>query len=167
MSEQIVVRQTVNRVTVEQHVNSTSVSQTVNVVTIAGGAPGPRGLQGPQGIAGSGTFDLLAGVGGISALRVVVAEGGIARYPDISDPADAARVIGLAYTAAVAGATFTVQPDGIVNEPLWNWIPGVVWVGLNGALTQTPPDSPAWLMEAGRAVAATQLLLDFQKPIIR
>ena len=125
------------------------------------------GVQGPQGVPGSGTFVLTAGAGGISALRVVVAEDDVARYPDITATDDAARVIGLSYTAAAAGSTFIVQPDGVVNEPSWTWSPGVLWCGADGVLTQTIPAAPAWLMEIGRVRSPTSIVLDLQSPIIR
>lgn len=160
-----------NTVSVERAAREATVERTQTITrdiertrTTTVTAAGP---QGPQGVSGSGTFELTAGAGGISALRVVVSENGVARYPSITTTADAGRIVGLSYTAASAGGAITVQPDGVVNEPLWTWTPGVVWVGTDGVLTQTPPASPAWLMEAGRALSATQLLLDFQKPIIR
>jgi hypothetical protein len=125
------------------------------------------GPQGPQGEPGSGTFQMTAGAGGVSALRVIVAENGVARYPNINDTDDAGRVIGVSFTAAAEGGVLTVQPDGVINEPLWTWSPGPVWCGANGVLTQTQPASPAWLMEVGRARSAASLVVDIQKPIIR
>jgi hypothetical protein len=140
------------------------VNQQPNIV-VPGGA---MGVQGPQGIPGDGgAFSLTAGAGGISALRIVVAEAGVARYPDIEDADDAERVVGLAYTAASAGGSVTVQSDGAVTDSNWNWSPGSLWCGANGVLTQTPPAAPAWLMEVGRVLAPTRILLDIQPPILR
>lgn len=136
------------------------------VVEIAArGLPGPIG---PQGEPGDSIFTLLApGGSAISALRAVVAEGGVARYPDINDPLDAARVVGISLTAAGPGEEITVRYAGAMDDEWWTWQPGAVWCGAAGVLTQTLPQSPAWLMEVGRSTSATNILIDIQRPIIR
>lgn len=139
-----------------------------STVVRAGSAMGMQGPRGPAGPASSDLpFQLTAGAGGISALRVVVAEDGVSRYPDTQDPSDAGLVVGLSYTAADEGDTHETLSDGIVNEPLWDWAPGPVWCGDDGVLTQTLPAAPNWLMQVGVARTPTSLVLDIQKPILR
>jgi hypothetical protein len=144
------------------------VSGPSSIIEVCG--PGPRGAAGPQGPAGlpgTGTFSMQAATGGISALRVIVGEGGIGRYPDINNADDAGRVVGVSYTAAIEGATFVAQSDGLIEDSFWTWQPGPVWCGIDGQLTQSLPPSPAWVMEIGRSRNTTSLLLDIQAPIIR
>jgi hypothetical protein len=101
----------------------------------------------------------------ISALRMVVAENGAGRYPSTAASADAARVVGLAVTAAAAGDSFDVVTKGEWTDSAWAWAPGIVFCGDGGALTQAP--ASGWILEVGRAMSATRLVIDVKTPFLR
>lgn len=78
--------------------------------------------------------------------------------------ATAERVAGLTTGAANAGTGATIQPLGEMIEGSWNWIPGPVYLGLNGVLTQTPPLTGA-LIEVGVATTPTRLIIRIGEPV--
>lgn len=112
----------------------------------------------------SRTIQLTAS-GSISALRAVVADGGNARYPDTSDAADAGAVVGISVTAASSGGAVVVVASGKWADAGWSWMAGPVFCGASGVLTQTPPTG--WVQEIGRALSATELLINVQTPFLR
>ena len=79
---------------------------------------------------------------GLSEHLVVKTVAGGAVAPASSDqPCDAGLVLGI--TAASAGTPAQVATSGEIVEPTWPWQPGPVFLGLNGAPTQTPPANVA------------------------
>ena len=71
---------------------------------------------------------------------------------------------GVTLTAASAGAAVNVQRTGDLSDSGWNWQPGRVWLGVAGALTQTPP-ADGFDVLIGAAVASGRLLLNLQDPL--
>lgn len=133
------------------------VAQDVIVVEVA--QPGA-----PAGPGAPTTLQLTA-AGAVSALRAIVAEGGTGRYPDTGTPADAGRVVGVSKTAAADGDPFDVLTKGEHVDAGWSWSPGPVFCGASGVLTQSP--GTGWVLEVGRALSATRLLVDVKTPLIR
>lgn len=113
----------------------------------------------------SGAGLVLTASGAISALRMIVAEGGSGRYPDTSVAADAGRVVGMSTTSAASGDPFDVLTNGEHVDAGWSWSPGPVFCGVSGVLTQSP--GTGWVLEVGRALSATRLLVDVKTPLIR
>jgi hypothetical protein len=101
----------------------------------------------------------------ISALRMIVAEGGNGRYPSLSTPSDAGRVVGMSVSAATTGNSFATITRGEWMDAGWAWVPGPIFCGATGALTQTPP--AGWVLEVGRAVSATRALIEIKTPLKR
>lgn len=127
------------------------------------GVPGPRGLPGSAGAAIS-TLPVGAVVQG---LRLVRSDAGTIYPVDTTEADHAAAVIGLALQSVTAiGNTVDVQRAGTVSDSSWTWLPGVVWCGADGALTQTP-GSTGWLLQAGRVINATTVDIDIEPPIYR
>jgi hypothetical protein len=64
--------------------------------------------------------------------------------------------------AASSGAQVEALMLGTMVEPSWTWIPGPVYLGSNGQLTQTPPAAPgaAFLAQVGTATSSTSLFVD-------
>lgn len=133
------------------------VAQDVIVVEVA--QPGA-----PAGPGAPTTLQLTA-AGAVSALRAIVAEGGAGRYPDTGTPADAGSVVGVSKTAAADGDPFDVTTSGEISDSSWSWSPGPVFVGAGGALSQSP--GAGWVLEVGRAVGPTRLLVNVKTPILR
>lgn len=78
------------------------------------------------------------------------------------------RVIGVTRGAATSGGDIFVARSGEdITEGSWNWSAGsVIYVGANGALTQTPPTSPAvFSLIIGYAVTATSMHVQVREPI--
>lgn len=74
----------------------------------------------------------------------------------------------LTSVAAGAGESIPVVTGGEFEEPSWSWTPKLrLWLGLNGQLTQTPPDSPAlFSVRLGVALTPTLIYFDPSAPII-
>ena len=64
--------------------------------------------------------------------------------------------------AASMGTSVTIQTDGPMIEPSWAWdVDKLVWLGLNGYLTQIPPTA-GYLVQIGIPSSATVLIIQPQ-----
>lgn len=126
-------------------------------------AAGLRGPAGRDGAPGSQVVSFVAGAA-LSGHRAVFAAGNTVAYASSGAPETAAQVIGVTTQAADAGAPINVQRMGTITEPTWSWAPGPVFLGLAGALVQTPPDTGAYL-QIGVALDATTLDIRIGTPI--
>lgn len=109
-------------------------------------------------------LSLTAGVN-LSALRAVTTDGsGNAVYAS-NDTLANAVVVGLTETAATAGNAVSVRTAGIVEDANWAWTKGPVFLGTNGALTQTAPTGGAIVVQVARAITATKILIDVEPTI--
>lgn len=96
----------------------------------------------------------------LSALRAVTSNSsGQAVYAS-NDTLANAQVVGITNAAATSGANATIKISGILTDANWNWTKGTVYLGTNGALTQTVPTSGSIVVHVGKALTATQLLID-------
>lgn len=131
------------------------------------GFSGPRGPAGPKGDPG-GTGVLARPVGAVvQGLRIVRALNGVIFPVDLADESHAGQVIGLALqSVTVIGTDVNLQLAGPVTDSSWNWAPGAVWCGTDGALTQAPP-ADGWLLQVGRVISADTIDLDLSFPIFR
>lgn len=116
-------------------------------------------------------FILTAWPDPVSALRVVVAEGGgvTARVPDVSVAGDAGKVLGISTTAALAGSPFQVQSTGelLLSSFLAE---GPVFCGVNGVLVTSLISSPQWLLQVGVSLGGapnSKILVDLKTPLLR
>lgn len=127
-------------------------------------------IENANGVDGNPFLDIadtvLVANGALSALRVVVAEDGAARYPDIDTVGDALLAIGVTVDAADDATDVRVRTDGELVDASWSWVPGVVWCGADGVLTQSIP-ATGWLLEVGRVAAPDRIVIDLQTPYIR
>jgi hypothetical protein len=124
--------------------------------------------QGPAGAPGLTDNLLVRTVStAIGGHRIVVSIGGQVAYADAANAAHRGHVLGMTLNAASAGGTVQIQSGGEVLEPTWTWtVDGVVYLGSNGVLTQTPPTPPSFLQVVGFAVAADRLFLNLLPPFI-
>ena len=101
----------------------------------------------------------------LSALRVVVEEGGELVYADPTDASHAQQAAGLVTRAYAQDATATARLSEIVSDDGWNWNPTLpIWLGANGTLTQTIPTS-GFLRVMARAIDATSIFFEPQEAI--
>lgn len=117
-------------------------SDTAATIIVAAG-PGAVGPQGPQGPPGpSGPMQIVrsaaADVGGHRMVRLN--SDGNAVYADCETLADASAVLGMTIGAVGQGDDATIQTEGELIEPTWNWDPDLpIFLGTSGQLTQSPP----------------------------
>jgi hypothetical protein len=96
----------------------------------------------------------------LSALRAVTSNSsGQAVYAS-NDTLANAQVVGITNAAATSGANATIKISGILTDANWNWTKGTVYLGTNGSLTQTVPTGGAVIVHVGKALTATQLIID-------
>jgi hypothetical protein len=126
------------------------------VRTIRVGIPGP---QGPPGQSGVQFLEALAGEN-LSGHRAVFVFAEEAFYASNTDET-AESVIGVTIGSSLQGDAVQILTDGEIEEPSWNWTPGIVFLGENGFLTQVAPASGA-IVEVGVALAPTRLLVRIQ-----
>lgn len=136
-------------------------------VVVLAGFSGQRGLQGPKGDPG-GSGVLARPVGAVvQGLRVVRALAGVIYPVDQADDTHASQVIGLALqSVTVIGSDVNVQLSGPVTDSSWNWSPGFLFCGADGALTQASPDT-GWLLQVARVISADTIDIDLSYPIYR
>lgn len=130
-------------------------------VILAGqrGAPG-IGIPGPDG---GSTVQRTAGET-LSALRVVYELAGEALALDYRDADHVNLLLGITLTAGGIGQLLNVQCRGTLDDASWSWVPGRVWLGAYGSLTQIPPVS-GYDVLIGSATSATRINLNLQDPI--
>lgn len=143
----------------------TTVRPTPAQVLTVIGRPGPAGPAGPIGPAGGAAFQRTSGAA-LSALRVVWEDdSGVVHLLDYRDDAHIDLLAGITLTAAgAAGQLVTLQRAGVLDAAGLGLVPGRVWLGADGALTQTPP-ADGFDVLLGAAVAAGRLMLDVQDHI--
>ena len=98
----------------------------------------------------------------IGSHRVITMQG---QYADCTNPDHGSSIAGISLQAVVDGDVVQAQPGGEIYESGWDWIVGQpVYLGTLGQLTQTPPVAGI-LVEIGRPITATRLLVDIQPTI--
>lgn len=102
----------------------------------------------------------------ISALQVLVAVDGEVFVASSDEPDDAGRLCGVAVTAASSGNSVDVRIFGELTDSGWSWSPGPVYLGLNGALTQSVPTS-GFIAQIGVALDSDSILISIKQPIRR
>lgn len=92
---------------------------------------------------------------------------GTVGYASSDDLADLHAPLWLTLGAATLGGSVDLLLLGSATEGSWSWTPGPVYLGANGALTQSPPTgSPAlFLAQVGVATSSTTLYLDRQPSV--
>lgn len=129
-----------------------------SVVTV-----GEQGPPGPPGPTGGSALQRTAGET-LSALRAVYELDGLVRALDYRDDTHIDLLLGLSLTAAPAGGAVNVQRSGVLDDNSWNWLPGRIYLGAAGSLTQTPPAN-GYCVLLGAATSATRITLYLQDPI--
>lgn len=107
--------------------------------------------------------------GSVSGHKVVVfSDVNTVVYADNQTLAHSQIVIGVTRGAALNGDEIFIAKNGDgITEGSWNWTAGsVIYLGANGALTQTPPVAPAvFSLIVGYAISATTMYVQIREPI--
>ncbi len=129
-------------------------------------AQGPQGPQGPPGAPGGGLLTGTAGAALSGHMVVAYSAGGELVYASADNAAQATLVAGVTTNAAAASAPVTVQRHDVIEHAGWTWTPGApVFLGLAGALVQTPAPGGVYLKPIGWALTAQRLMLNLQPAI--
>lgn len=101
----------------------------------------------------------------LSALRAVTLDNlGQAIYATNTTLANA-QVLGVTVTAANAGSPVLVRTIGIMTDNSWNWTKGPIYLGSNGAITQSAPTGGLVVAQIGRALSTTIIYIDVDQTI--
>lgn len=96
----------------------------------------------------------------LSALRCITTDSsGLAKYATPDSLANAV-VIGISTTSASTGQNITIKTSGQITDASWNWTKGAIYLGANGALTQTAPTGGDIIVHVAKAITATTLIID-------
>ncbi|MDX4958022.1 DUF2190 family protein [Delftia acidovorans] len=147
----------------EEARDSVLVEQVEEIEILEVAEQGPPGRPGEPGPSGGASVQRTAGTN-LSALLAVYELNGLVRALSADDGAHIDLLLGITLTAAQAGEPVNVQRLGAIEDPGWNWVPGRVYLGANGALTQTPPTSGFDVL-IGSATSPTRIALNLQDPI--
>lgn len=100
--------------------------------------------------------------------NVVALDGaGNAYYPDLTNPADVSRIVGVTTNAAAMGAPVGIVTSKTFTESAWGWSPGRIYCAVTGgALTQTAPATGA-VVEVARVITPTTIRVGIQPAILR
>jgi len=132
-------------------------------LVVAHGQRGSAGREGPPGPAGGSAVQRIAGES-LSALRYCYERAGQTFVLDFADRNNIDLAAGLTLSAADRGGLVNLQLTGPVDDLLWSWTPGPLWLGAAGALTQQPPTT-GFLLQVGTAVSPTRIILNPSQPI--
>lgn len=125
------------------------------------GTPGPPGPPGPPT-----PPVILVAAQTIHGRRAVRAVDGQALHPRINIDDDAGQVIGISLNSSNVGGAVQVKTAGTITEQSWEWLPGPVYVGDEGVLTQAPA-SEGWLLVVGRAINTNTIDIDVDTAFFR
>lgn len=117
------------------------------------------GIQGPEGSPGVNAESLqLEANEPIGGHRAVVIQGSGVSYANNDELSDLGKVLGVSKNAATAGGLVEVVFAGVIEESSWNFNIGPVFVGQDGLLTQSSPNT-GFSQQIGIALATTKLLV--------
>lgn len=101
----------------------------------------------------------------LSGHRAVVVVDNEAAAASNTEASHRGKVRGITTGAVASGGKARIQVFGPMEESGWNWTPGKpIFVGVGGALTQTPPTT-GWLQQIAVADSSTVIFIDPQLPI--
>jgi hypothetical protein len=102
----------------------------------------------------------------LSGQRCVRVVSSLASYCDGANAAHIGQAAGVSQHAASEGEDVSIVTHGPLSESGWNWTPGPVYCGSNGALTQTV-NGLAFVQQVAVAEAADKLFVTIHPAIKR
>lgn len=153
-AEEVVINATIEVVEVNFRVER----PVINFSLACAGPPGPAGV--------GGVFTLIAGET-VDVGEVVKSVGGQLFLASSNETlTDAVNIVGVVSTGASIGLGADVTSSGKVTNPAWSLSDGLVYLGLAGQITQTPPTTGVFL-KIGTALDSTTISVDIETPILR
>lgn len=167
-------------VTVNKHIHAVKVNRPSVVVAgtrFGGLAEAPK--DGRPYERQDGTWILASGAGGVSNLvTAVTAETVLSSLKLVANGTQFGKVVqasninlthrnnivGVTQRSAIIDEIIPVTTEGYIQDPSWSWVRGLIYVGLNGSMTQTPPIS-GFIQIIGKAVDFDKIQLHLKTPI--
>lgn len=164
-SEALIQREVFEAQSVDEERETLVITQEAEREHVSSGSQGPRGATGPIGPSGGSAFQRISAEP-ISAVRVVWEDDqGYVRVLDYRDVQHIDFLLGITITAASGHAQpIIVQRSGVIDADGLGLTPGRVWLGVDGALTQIPPEDGHDVL-IGSAVSGGRLILNLQDNI--
>jgi hypothetical protein len=124
-----------------------------------------QGPAGPPGTGGSGGSSSVEAGTSIGEYKVIALDSqSMAVHADASVLSHGHTVAGIATESKTQGQTVVFRSSGPIENPLWNWTPGVVLLGLDGDLTQSLEPSSLFSCVMGWGDGTT-LIIRIAQPI--
>lgn len=92
--------------------------------------------------------------------RVLVQINDILEYADKDNPSHEGLIVGMSLEAVSSG-NITIVTNGPIEYNGWAWVEGPIYLGNNGLVTQTIPDT-GFLQVIATAIAATKIIFNPQ-----
>ena len=126
-----------------------------------------RILRGPPGPPGQNMVVTANAGENIASFELVYVSNNQAFVASQEDLSNLDKFAGVSLFSVTTGQVTNIQTDGEVQNPLWNFSSGFVWLGTNGQVTQTPPvpNNTIYRVLLGVAVSPVKLLLRISEPI--
>lgn len=115
----------------------------------------------------STAFTMVAGEN-LSSGRAVISNGGLAYYFQPSQISHVGRMIGVTTTSATTSGNVQVQPVGIVSDASLSFAENkILWVGDDGAITDTIDSGWLVLQKAGSSLENDKMSIDFSITVLK
>jgi len=109
------------------------------------------------------TVDVIAGEN-IAPYRVVYVDTAKVYKANKDTLSERDKILGLTDGAYTENSLATIYVNGTISNGGWNWNSGIVYLDIDGALTQTLPTS-GFLVQIGKVINSTTIILDIDRVI--
>ncbi len=104
----------------------------------------------------------------LSSGRAVMIDGGEAYYFQPSNTAHAGRMAGITRTSANEGNNVEIRAFGVIEDASLSFLPDkTLWVGTDGAITDTQSGYWLVLQKSGISMENDKMLIDFSVSILK
>lgn len=131
------------------------------------GPKGDKGEKGDTGLPGSGSVVLITTTNPIGGGRVIAINNEVPVYASNDNISLAKKVIGISENASDSNSELIIKTHGIMTDSSWNWDTSKpLYLGINGLITQTYPDSADYLLVIGEPLSNDTIKVLIETPII-
>ena len=111
----------------------------------------------------SATVDVIAGEN-LAPYRVVYVDTSKVYKASKDTISERDKILGITNGSYSINTLATVYVYGTVTNSSWNWLPGLVYLNVDGTLTQTIPTS-GYQIQIGKAIDTTTIIIDIDRVI--
>lgn len=114
-------------------------------------------------ISGGGVTETAETLQNVATYKLLASINGKVELADKDNPIHAFNIIGMSVSSGSEGSIILVQTGGTILNGNWTWNENMpLWLGNNGDITQTPPET-GFLMQIGIALSPSKILLEIQE----